>query len=63
MSRKVAIAIGAHPDDIEFFMAGTLLLLKERRLGPVVPATISMGLRYVPLFLSSPRGTPQKPGE
>jgi N-acetylglucosamine malate deacetylase 1 len=25
----VAIAIGAHPDDIEFFMAGTLLLLKK----------------------------------
>src|SRR5215471_14617414 len=29
MGNKVAIAIGAHPDDIEFFMAGTLLLLKE----------------------------------
>jgi LmbE family N-acetylglucosaminyl deacetylase len=29
MGHKVAIAIGAHPDDIEFFMAGTLLLLKE----------------------------------
>src|ERR1043165_248715 len=26
---KSAIAIGAHPDDIEFMMAGTLLLLKE----------------------------------
>jgi LmbE family N-acetylglucosaminyl deacetylase len=26
---KVALAIGAHPDDIEFKMAGTLLLLKE----------------------------------
>ena len=25
----VAMAIGAHPDDIEFMMAGTLLLLKE----------------------------------
>ncbi|MEA1996179.1 MAG: PIG-L family deacetylase, partial [Gemmatimonadota bacterium] len=24
-----AFAIGAHPDDIEFFMAGTLLLLKD----------------------------------
>jgi N-acetylglucosamine malate deacetylase 1 len=24
-----ALAIGAHPDDIEFYMAGTLLLLKE----------------------------------
>ena len=30
MSRKVAFAIGAHPDDIEFMMAGTLLLLKQR---------------------------------
>jgi LmbE family N-acetylglucosaminyl deacetylase len=29
MSKKSAIAIGAHPDDIEFYMAGTLLLLKE----------------------------------
>jgi LmbE family N-acetylglucosaminyl deacetylase len=27
--RLVAIAIGAHPDDIEFQMAGTLLLLRE----------------------------------
>jgi len=29
MANKVAIAIGAHPDDIEFYMAGTLLLLKR----------------------------------
>jgi len=29
MSTKVAIAIAAHPDDIEFQMAGTLLLLKK----------------------------------
>jgi LmbE family N-acetylglucosaminyl deacetylase len=29
MPRKSAIAIGAHPDDIEFYMAGTLVLLKE----------------------------------
>jgi len=29
MGNKVAIAIGAHPDDIEFYMAGTLLLLKK----------------------------------
>ncbi len=29
MKRKVAIAIGAHPDDIEFYMAGTLLMLKK----------------------------------
>ncbi len=28
MSRRVAMAIGAHPDDIEFMMAGTLRLLK-----------------------------------
>jgi LmbE family N-acetylglucosaminyl deacetylase len=27
MRNKVVLAIGAHPDDIEFFMAGTLLLL------------------------------------
>ena len=27
--RKVAFAIAAHPDDIEFVMAGTLLLLRE----------------------------------
>lgn len=26
--QKKALAIGAHPDDVEFFMAGTLLLLK-----------------------------------
>jgi LmbE family N-acetylglucosaminyl deacetylase len=26
---KVALAIAAHPDDIEFVMAGTLLVLKE----------------------------------
>ncbi len=29
MPEKTAIAIGAHPDDIEFYMAGTLLLLKK----------------------------------
>jgi LmbE family N-acetylglucosaminyl deacetylase len=29
MPSKTAIAIGAHPDDIEFYMAGTLLLLKN----------------------------------
>jgi LmbE family N-acetylglucosaminyl deacetylase len=27
--RPVALAVGAHPDDIEFIMAGTLLLLRE----------------------------------
>jgi LmbE family N-acetylglucosaminyl deacetylase len=29
MAKLSAIAIAAHPDDIEFYMAGTLLLLKE----------------------------------
>jgi N-acetylglucosamine malate deacetylase 1 len=29
MSRNVAMAIGAHPDDIEFMMAGTLVLLER----------------------------------
>src|SRR5436309_11001264 len=29
MAENAAMAIGAHPDDIEFYMAGTLLLLKE----------------------------------
>jgi LmbE family N-acetylglucosaminyl deacetylase len=28
-AKPAAIAIGAHPDDIEFYMAGTLLLLKR----------------------------------
>lgn len=30
MSRNVAFAIAAHPDDIEFMMAGTMLLLAEQ---------------------------------
>ena len=30
MAKDSAIAIAAHPDDIEFVMAGTLLLLKQR---------------------------------
>lgn len=29
MSKPTAIAIGAHPDDIEFYMAGTLVLLQR----------------------------------
>jgi len=28
-SRRIAIAIAAHPDDIEFMMAGTLMLLRQ----------------------------------
>jgi N-acetylglucosamine malate deacetylase 1 len=27
--KKTVIAIGAHPDDIEFYMSGTLLMLKK----------------------------------
>ncbi len=29
MAKNVVLAIGAHPDDIEFMMAGTLILLKK----------------------------------
>lgn len=29
MSRSIAMAVAAHPDDIEFLMAGTLLLLQQ----------------------------------
>jgi N-acetylglucosamine malate deacetylase 1 len=29
MKQKVAIAVAAHPDDIEFLMAGTLVLLRQ----------------------------------
>jgi LmbE family N-acetylglucosaminyl deacetylase len=29
-NNKIAFAIAAHPDDIEFYMAGTLLLLKQK---------------------------------
>src|SRR5260221_7276347 len=29
MGKRVAIAVGAHPDDIEFYMAGTLLVLGQ----------------------------------
>ncbi len=32
LNARVAMAIGAHPDDIEFTMAGTLLLLKQAGL-------------------------------
>ena len=31
--QTVALAVAAHPDDIEFMMAGTLLLLKEAGAG------------------------------
>ena len=30
MSNKVVLAVGAHPDDIEFLYSGTLLLLKRK---------------------------------
>ena len=30
MDKIRVLAIAAHPDDIEFMMAGTLLLLKEK---------------------------------
>ena len=30
MSKQAALAIVAHPDDVEFTMAGTLLLLKDK---------------------------------
>src|SRR5258706_10008292 len=29
-NQPAALAIAAHPDDIEFYMAGTLLLLREK---------------------------------
>ena len=29
MPKAVAIAIGAHPDDIEFYMAGTLVFAES----------------------------------
>ncbi len=29
MTRRIAMSIGAHPDDIEFMMGGTLLLLRQ----------------------------------
>ena len=33
MTRHIAMAIGAHPDDIEFMMGGTLLLLRQAGYG------------------------------
>lgn len=29
MNSRIALAVGAHPDDIEFYMAGTLCLLRQ----------------------------------
>ncbi|MEW6359784.1 MAG: PIG-L family deacetylase [Planctomycetota bacterium] len=34
MSNKRVLAVGAHPDDVEFMMAGTLILLKEAGYEP-----------------------------
>ncbi|NOZ22373.1 MAG: LmbE family protein [Planctomycetes bacterium] len=34
MSNKSVLAVGAHPDDVEFMMAGTLILLKEQGYEP-----------------------------
>jgi len=34
MSEKAVLAVGAHPDDVEFMMAGTLILLKEAGYEP-----------------------------
>ena len=34
MSEKAVLAVGAHPDDVEFMMAGTLILLKEAGYKP-----------------------------
>jgi len=35
-SRPSVLAIGAHPDDIEFMMAGTLLMLRDAGWSPHV---------------------------
>ncbi|MDD2706815.1 MAG: PIG-L family deacetylase [Verrucomicrobiae bacterium] len=50
----VALAVGAHPDDIEFMMAGTLLLLKEAgaeihvwHLGDGAGGTAKLGRRAI----------------
>ncbi|MBM4080334.1 MAG: PIG-L family deacetylase, partial [Planctomycetes bacterium] len=32
--QKTALAVGAHPDDVEFMMAGTLALLKQAGYQP-----------------------------
>lgn len=34
MSKKTALAVGAHPDDVEFMMAGTLILLRNAGYEP-----------------------------
>jgi LmbE family N-acetylglucosaminyl deacetylase len=34
--KLTALAVCAHPDDIEFHMAGTLLLLKEAGAGKAI---------------------------
>ena len=34
MSNRTVLAVGAHPDDVEFMMAGTVILLKEAGYEP-----------------------------
>ena len=46
MTKPVAIAIAAHPDDIEFVMAGTLCLLREAGWALTLPLVIIVGLRF-----------------
>jgi hypothetical protein len=47
MSDKVAIAISAHPDDIEFYNAGTMLLLSGQRCRYDVPNRMIMRIQKV----------------
>ena len=43
---RVAFAIAAHPDDIEFMMAGTLILLGKPRFHPVKAFEWSSGIIF-----------------
>ena len=50
MSRKVALAVGCHPDDVEFGMAGTLSLLAKAGFEPHIHTmtTGSLGSMVLP---------------